>query len=199
MRQYLRCNEKIFSVAKSKYQKIWLYDSKHDRKHFFSTIYSYRKSTWERYWVNQSSSRIDARGSGGIMLLKVRTMVNRQTRSSRARRVPHPAATKSNRVANYKVHFQVSRLARGVQLENSISATDETSGRRSSRELFSRPWRPPSVIRRDSLARDSFRSIGHVENPVALPVPDLRSVWFPPSQLILNTNVHLVGFSVRNR
>lgn len=101
---------------------------RHDRKHFFSTIYSYRKSTWGRYWVNQSFSRIGARGSGGIMSLKVRTMVNRQTRSSRARRVPCPAATKSNRVANYKVHFQVSRLARGVQLENSISATDETSG-----------------------------------------------------------------------
>lgn len=108
-------------------------------------------------------------------------MVNRQTRSSRARRVPRPAATKSNRVANYKVHFQVSR---GVQLENSISATDETSGRRSSRGLFSRPWRPPpSVIRRDSRARDGFRCISYVENPVALPVLELCPVWFPPSHV----------------
>lgn len=120
------------------------------KKAFPIGIYCYRRYYRRRYWVNQSCTRIGARESGGLMSLKVWTMANRQTRSSRAWRAATSSRAERARARRRRsqTEWQITKSIfkfpawHGVQLENSISATDETLGRRSCRRLFSRFWRP---------------------------------------------------------
>lgn len=128
------------------------------------------------------------------MSLKVSTMANRQTRSSRAWR----AATSSGSglvpggdevKPSGKLQSPFSSFPPGTAFSSKIRFPRRAKLWGADRaDDFFLAFDDPSVIRRGSRERDSSRSIGQTRrDPAALPVSGLHPARFPPSRLMPNS------------